>query len=233
MRAWRAAGVTVSLKQESRIDVPILTFLIADASATFREGLRSELESRSFALVGEATNVANAVALATSENPDVCLVDLTLPGNGLSAIARILKAVPTACVVVLADSSESADVLAAFERGASGYLLKGVSGDELAVSLRAACKGEPALSRSLVPLLVYQVRRGSRRRLVLPTGTVSLTAREWDVGELLREGHATDEIASRLGLSPVTVRRHVGLLVRKLGAPNREVAVETLRMFAR
>jgi DNA-binding NarL/FixJ family response regulator len=212
---------------------PVLRAVIADDNAAMRAGIRAELAVRFFDVVGEATNVDDAVALATAEEPDVVLVDLRLPGNGLAAVARIVKSLPSICVVVIADATEPADVLAALDRGAMGFLLKGISGDELAASLRAASSGEPALSRSLVPLLVYQVRRGNRRRIVLPTGAVSLTAREWDVGELLRDGVTTDEIAARLGLSPVTVRRHVGLLIKKLGVPSRSAAIETLRLFAR
>ena len=211
----------------------VLRIVIADDNPAMRAGIRAELELRDFDVVGEAANVDDVVALAAAEEPDVCLVDWRLPGNGLAAVARIVNAVPTACVVVIAESTEPADVLSALDRGAMGFLLKGISGDELAASLRAASGGEPALSRALVPLLVYQVRRGNRRRIVLPTGTVSLTAREWDVGELLRDGVTTDEMATRLGLSPVTVRRHVGLLIKKLGVPSREAAVETLRLFAR
>jgi DNA-binding NarL/FixJ family response regulator len=124
-------------------------------------------------------------------------------------------------------------VVAAFTRGASGYLLKGLSGERLASALRAALHGEPALSRALVPHLVDEIRRGSVRRIALPDGSVTLTAREWEVGELLREGQSTAEIAERLGVSPVTVRRHVSLLLRKLGAPSRKAAVETLRTYGR
>jgi DNA-binding NarL/FixJ family response regulator len=136
-------------------------------------------------------------------------------------------------VVVLAEIEDKSDVLAVFERGASGYLLKAIGPNELATSLRAAANGEPALSRALVPLLVSQVRRGHRRHLTLPSGVVVLTAREWDVGELLRDGHPTREIAARLGLSPVTVRRHVGLLMKKFGAADREAVIEALRSYAR
>jgi two-component system nitrate/nitrite response regulator NarL len=211
----------------------VLRILVADDNAAMRAGIRTELERRSFEVVAEASSVDDAVAQAATEQPDVCLIDLRLPGNGLSAVARIVKGVPSACVVVIAAESDPPDVLAALDRGAMGFLLKGISGDELAASLRAACSGEPALSRSLVPLLVYQVRRGNRRRIVLPSGAVSLTAREWDVGELLRDGVGTDEIAQRLGVSPITVRRHVGLLIKKLGVPSRDAAIQTLRLFAR
>jgi DNA-binding NarL/FixJ family response regulator len=207
--------------------LPALTFLIADDNAALRAVIRDELEARGFALAAEAPDAASAVAAAVRERPDLCLLELDLPGNGLSAVAQIAKRVPTTTIVVLTASESATDLLVALERGASGYLLKGISGEELATTLRAAYRGEAALSRSLVVHLINQVRR----RLALPTGTVSLTAREWDVGELLRAGLATEEIALRLGLSPVTVRRHVALLLKKIGAPNRAAAVELLKTF--
>jgi DNA-binding NarL/FixJ family response regulator len=161
------------------------------------------------------------------------LIEVELPGEGLGAIGRVAKASPRTLVVVLSRSDRAEDVVAAFARGASGYLVKGISGERLASTLRAAYHGEPAVSRSLVPYLVEEIRRGSVRRLVLPEGPVMLTPREWEVGELLREGLTTAEMAERLGVSPVTVRRHVGLLLRKLGAESRDVAVEMLRAHGR
>jgi two-component system, NarL family, nitrate/nitrite response regulator NarL len=209
------------------------TLLIADGDAGQRRETRDELEERGFDVVGEAASVEDAVDRAIAQRPDLCLVDLGLPGGALAAVARIAKAVPETAVIVLADSEDKADVLAVLERGASGYLLKAIGADELAASLRAAANGEPALSRAHVPLLVSQLRRGNRRQLTLPSGVVVLTAREWDVGELLRDGHPTREIAARLGLSPVTIRRHVGLLMKKLGAADREAVVEALKLYAR
>lgn len=209
------------------------TLLIADADSGFRRRTGDALLERGFEVLAEAASVADAVEGVVAHHPDLCLVDLQLPGGGLTAVAKIAKAVPQAAVIVLAESEDKADVLAVFERGGSGYLLKSIGASELATSLRAAANGEPALSRALVPLLVSQVRRGNRRQLVLPTGVVVLTAREWDVGELLRDGHPTKEIAASLGLSPVTVRRHVGLLMKKFGAADREALVEALRSHAR
>ena len=209
------------------------TCLIAHAADAYRQRIRQGLEQRGLTVVAEASTVDEALALAVREDPDLCLVSMQLPGGGLAAVARIVKAVPATAVVVLAVESGDGDVVAALERGALGYLPEDVGDDELAASLRAAAKGEPALSRALVPLLVDHVRRGTRRRVVLPSGPVQLTAREWDVGELLRDGHPTREIAARLGLSPVTVRRHVALLMKKLGAADRSAAVETLKLFSR
>jgi two-component system, NarL family, nitrate/nitrite response regulator NarL len=188
------------------------------------------LEADGFITV-EAGDAAQAVALATRLQPDICLIDVELPGGGLNAIARIAKTAPGTLIVVLSGSDRPSDVVAAVTRGASGYLLKGLSGERLASTLRAAFAGEPAVSRSLVPHLVAEIRRESVRRLTLREGAVTLTPREWEVGEMLVAENSTAEIADRLGVSPVTVRRHVSQLVRKLGAANREEAVETLRAY--
>lgn len=215
----------------ARIEHP--TVLIADSDTPLRRGAREGLETDGFVVVAEAADAAAAIAAATRLHPDICLIDPNLPGEGLDAIGRIARASPRTLIVVLSKSERAEDVVAAFTRGASGYLLKGSSGERLGSTLRAASHGEPALSRSLVPYLVDEIRRGSVRRLVLPTGSVMLTSREWEVGELLREGQSTADMAERLGVSPVTVRRHVSLLRRKLGADSREAAVETLRTYAR
>jgi DNA-binding NarL/FixJ family response regulator len=210
-----------------------LTVLVADGDAAFRRGVREALEGHGFIVVAESGDAAAAIGAAARLHPDICLVEVELPGEGLAAIGRIAKASPETLIVVLSQSERPEDVVSALTRGASGYLLKGISGDRLASTLRAAYDGEPPLSRSLVPHLVDEIRRGSVRRLTLPGGQVTLTPREWEVGDLLREGHSTAEIAERLGVSPVTVRRHVGLLLGKLGAKSREDAVELLRAYGR
>jgi DNA-binding NarL/FixJ family response regulator len=206
---------------------------VADDEVALRRGVRRALEADGFVVVGEAGDATSAISAASRLRPDICLIEIELPGGGLSAIGRIARASPKTLLVVLSRSGRAEDVVAAFTRGASGYLLKGLSGERLAATLRAAHSGEPALSRSLVPYLVDEIRRGSARRIVLPKGAVNLTPREWEVGELLRESHSTADIADRLGVSPVTVRRHVGLLLRKLGAKSREDAVEMLRAYGR
>lgn len=213
----------------ARIDHP--SVLIADSETQLRRGARKALEADGFVVAAEAADAATAIAAATRLHPDICLIDPNLPGEGLDAIGRIARASPPTLIVVFSKSDRAEDVVAAFTRGASGYLVKGLSGERLASTLRAVFHGEPALSRSLVSHLVHEIRRGSVRRLVLPAGPVVLTSREWEVGELLREGQSTADIAERLGVSPVTVRRHVSLLLRKLGADSREAAVETLTRY--
>lgn len=210
-----------------------LTVLVADDDATFRRDVAKALEAEGFSVVDRVGDAAAAIVGVARLNPDICLIELELPGGGLNAIVRMAKRSPKTLIVVLSNSSRPDDVVAALTRGASGYLLKGLGDDQLASTLRAAHRGESAVSRSLVPYLVDEIRRVSDRRLTLPSGEVVLTPREWDVAELLREGNSTGEIAHQLGISPVTVRRHLGLLLRKLGAEDREAALEIIRTYVR
>ena len=216
-----------------RLEPDHLSILIADDDAPHRRDVREALEANGFVVSAECGDADTAISAATRLSPDVVLLEIKLPGDGPAAVGKIAKASPRTLIVVLSRSDRPEDVVTALMRGASGYLLKGISGERLASTLRAAHDGEPPLSRSLVPHLVDEIRRGSERRLLLPNGAVTLTPREWEVGELLRERRTTAEIADRLGVSPVTVRRHVGLLLQKLGAESREAAVDLLRVYGR
>lgn len=207
--------------------------IVADDDQPHRRGVREALEEHDFSVVAEAGDADSATAAARRLRPDICLVELELPGDGLRAIGRIARASPQTLIVVLSRSDSREDVVDAFSRGASGYLLKGISGDRLATTLRRAHGGEPAVSRTVVPYLVDEIRHGRERRLMLPEGPVMLTPREREVADLLREGHSTAEIAATLAVSPVTVRRHVGFLLKKLGAESRHHAVELLRAYGR
>jgi DNA-binding NarL/FixJ family response regulator len=132
-------------------------------------------------------------------------------------------------VVALARAARPEEMIAVLERGAFGYLADGIGPDELVRALRSAAAGEPAIARSLVPYLIAHVRDRPSLRVMLPAGVVSLTPRESEVAELVLRGLSTADMAARLGISPVTVRRHVSSLSQKTGSPTRASLVDALQ----
>jgi two-component system nitrate/nitrite response regulator NarL len=127
--------------------------LIADDDVQHRRAVRRALENDGFVVVGEASDAAAAIGAATRLRPDICLIEIQLPLEGLNAVRRIAKGSPDTMIIVLSGSDHPENVVTAFVSGASGYLLKGITGERLAATLRGAYQGEPALSRSLVPYL--------------------------------------------------------------------------------
>jgi len=200
-----------------------LTVLVADDHAPTRAGVRDALGDDGFTVVAEAAGADAAVELALRARPDVCLLDVHMPGGGIAAAARIIESLPESVVVMLTVSREDGDLFAALRAGAAGYLLKDMDPARLAPALRGVIAGEAALPRTLVARVVEEFRSSERRPslpLVRRCGA-RLTAREWEVLELLRERLTTGEIAHRLGLSAVTVRRHVSSILAKLRVPDR------------
>ena len=211
-------------------DIPVV---IADADAAFRARVRATLEGDGFVVVGEPGDAVAAVPATIAALPDIVLIDIEMPGGGLDAVAAIATGSPRTTIIVLTVSSDSRDLLASLERGAAGYLLKNANAEELTSALRGTRQGQSALSPAMAPALVNHLRGSMKRQISMPTGPVKLTNREWDVAELLREGFNTDEISQRLGISPVTVRRHIASILKKLGTTNRTAAVRALKLFAR
>ena len=126
-------------------------------------------------------------------------------------------------------SRDDADLFDALRAGASGYLLKDLGDDQIAPVLRKVLAGEASLPGTLVARLVEEFRDREHRRIAIaPDQAARLTGREWDVLELMREGLSTNDIASRLFVSPTTVRTHVSAVLRKLQVPDREAAVRLL-----
>jgi DNA-binding NarL/FixJ family response regulator len=220
----------VGSRRSAAAEEPIdrVTFVVADASARFCASLAASMESEGFDLLEAVDEASKVVRVVDEHRPDVLLIDSNLPGRALGAIARVARRFPATTIVVMGVSTDPAGALAALERGASGYLSKWMRPGELARTLRAACEGEPAVPRSILPALISRVRTQAPRRVLVVEGSVELTVRERDIAQLLRDGAATGDIADQLGLSPVTVRRHTSPLLRKLGAPDRESAVRLL-----
>jgi DNA-binding NarL/FixJ family response regulator len=185
------------------------------------------LERGGLSVCAEVANAADAVDAALRERPDVCLLDIHMPGGGTAAASMISCHLPEVVVLMLTVSHEGGDLFESFRQGASGYLLKEMDPAKLPVAVRAALDGEVTLPRELTRPLVEEFRNGARARHPgrQPQGRPELTRREWDVLELLGEGASTADIAKRLFLSRVTVRRHVSNILNKLGVSSREEAV--------
>ena len=207
-----------------------LRVVIADDHAPTRAGVRDALDGAEFAVVAEAHDADTAVEAALREQPDVCLLDIHMPGGGIAAAATIGERLPAAAVVMLTVSRDDDDLFASLKAGAMGYLPKDMDPGRLAAALRGVLDGE-ARPRTLVARVLREFRTTERKRSLpfLKQRGIHLTSREHEVLEMLGEGMTTGEIALRIGRSPVTVRRHVSALLAKLEVPDREAMGRLLR----
>jgi DNA-binding NarL/FixJ family response regulator len=213
-----------------------LKVLLADDQAGARAGIKRALESRDLQVVGEAFNADDAVRMALALRPDVCVLAIGLPGLGVEAARLIKESLPATKIVMMTGSASEEELFTALRAGADGYLLMSTSAERLPDAILGVAQGEAALPRSLTARLIVEFReRGTRRRLALPEmgAEVELTAREFEVLDRLRKGDRTADIAGRLGIADVTVRRHVASVLRKLRMPNRRSAVELLERAER
>jgi DNA-binding NarL/FixJ family response regulator len=200
----------------------------ADRLAT-RTGMRLALADD--ADCSEADDAETAVATAVRDKPDVCVFDFDPPGRAIRATAEITSKVPEASVVMFTRRIDEEEFLAAVRAGATGYLPEDVDPSRLPYVVRSVMRGEAAVPRALVARLIDELRgREGRRRSfdVQERRHVELTAREWDVVDLLRQGLSTRSIAEILGISAVTVRRHVSAVHGKLGVHTRAELLELL-----
>jgi len=204
---------------------------VAVADPLERDGLREALEGHGMTVTAEVDSADDAVLAAIGTRPDICVLDVDLPRpGGIAACARILDEVPGTAVVMLAAEPRDDDLFAALRAGARGYLLAETDPDRLPLALEGVLAGEAALPRTLVARLIQEFRTRERGGVpVLRPGGEPLSGREWEVLSLMAEGIRTREIAGRMGISDVTVRRHVQAVLRKLEVPDRAGAVELLR----
>ena len=167
-----------------------ITVLLADDHARTRALVRNALErTGDFRVCVEAADAAAAVEGAKRERPDVCLLDINMPGNGISAATQITGALPDTSVVMLTVSRQDEDLFDALRAGASGYLLKGLDEATIGDALQRVLAGEATLPGTLVARLVDEFRDREHRRVAVPDGQAArLTGREWDVLELMRKG---------------------------------------------
>jgi len=206
--------------------------LIADDHAPTRADIREVLAADPrFSICAEAHDAPGAVEAAVRTLPDLCLLDIRMPGSGIAATWEICARLPKTKVVMLTVSREDSHLFAALRAGASSYLLKDMDPSLLPGALADVLAGEASIPGTLVTKMVEEFRdRGPRMRPTVggdPPGR--LTSREWEVLDLLRKGHSTAEIAGHLFLSQATVRSHIAAILKKLGVPDRGSAI---RLFA-
>jgi DNA-binding NarL/FixJ family response regulator len=204
--------------------------LLADADVPTRVGLRMALRSAGFDVVAEADGAAEAIDAVVETSPDLGVLSADLPGGAVEALKRIAGLRPGVRLVLLTSRPSGDELLAAVLAGASGYLTTDISPGRLPMVLAGVLDGEVALPRGLSEHLLDALRaRTERRTAVTARATAPLTDREWDVAELLAERCSTAQMARRLRISEVTIRRHVSTLVAKLGVPDRAAAAELVR----
>lgn len=208
----------------------MLNLVVVDDHAVFREGLRALLDLEDdFTVIGEASRGDEALKLVSNEAPDVILLDLHLPdGNGAVFCRQLLKACPGSKVLILSAYDADEEVSAALIAGASGYVLKTVSGERLADNIRAVYQGEVLLAPSVAAKVVQQLSRlqeGTGRQEEALDG---LTPREREVFSLASRGLKNAEIASELYLSEKTIKTHLRNIYNKLNLASKA----ELRLFA-
>jgi DNA-binding NarL/FixJ family response regulator len=187
--------------------------LVADHEVV-RAGVRVALEQE-VEICCETDDAEEAIRQAELAKPDICLVGWEIYGGGLHAVRGILKAVPSAAVIVVAETTDVDDMLDALRAGAVGYVPGGVDIHGLRRVVRAVAAHEAAVPRSLVRALIGELRAAAE------LGAQGVTGREAQVLSMLHRGHSTSDIAARLEISPVTVRRHISDLEKKLGVEDR------------
>ena len=205
-----------------------IRLMLADDHRMLREGLRRSMTERGFDVVGEARDGAEAVDLAAALQPDVILMDVTMPElDGVEAARAVRERYPNIKVIMLTMHADQ-DVLAeAIRAGANGYLVKDCSTDEIASAIESVALGETALSPRLAASMLAEVRRGESQA----EAEKVITKREEEVLQLIADGCSTPEVAEQLFISQKTVKNHLASIYQKLDARDRTQAVlQAVRM---
>ncbi len=202
---------------------------VVDDHPLFREGvIRSLTETGRFTVVGEGGSSSDAIRIAAEARPDILLIDLSMPGEGLSAIPPIRARDPNMRIVVLTVSEAAEDVALALNSGVNGYVLKGVGSRALTEILVAVANGETYVTPTLSARLLSHLSSDKHSPIV--TNPIhSLTSREREVLELVATGLSNKEIAIRLDLQEKTIKHHMTAILAKLQASNRTDAAMKLQ----
>jgi two-component system, NarL family, response regulator DegU len=207
-----------------------IRLLLADDHRMLREGLRRSMVDEGFDVVGEAENGEEAVDLVAELHPDVVLMDVTMPEmDGVEATRRICAEADAPRVVMLTMHADKEVLAEAIRAGASGYLTKDSSTDEVADAVKMAANGETVLSPQLAATMLDEVRRLDHPDA--PDEDRVVTKREEEVLQLIADGCSTPEVAEQLYISQKTVKNHLASIYQKLDARDRTQAVlQAVRM---
>jgi DNA-binding NarL/FixJ family response regulator len=198
----------------------VIRVMVVDDHPMWREGVARDLSEAGFEVVATAANGAEALARFPAARPDVIVLDLQIPEpNGVAVTATVVRDDPDVRVLILSASGEQADVLEAVKAGATGYLVKSASRQELVDALTRVAEGDTVFTPGLAGLVLGEFRRMSSGDASDDRPT--LTARETEVLRLVAKGLTYKQIADRLVLSHRTVQNHVQNTLRKLQLHNR------------
>jgi DNA-binding NarL/FixJ family response regulator len=205
-----------------------LRVIIVDDHALFRRGLEMVLENEAdIEVVGEAHDGQQAVDRTTELMPDVVLMDVRMPRrSGIEATQRIKELMPHVKIVVLTNSDEEADLYEAIKAGASGYLLKEISSEEVADAIRSVVQGHSRISPAMASKLLSEFQAMSKRTDDRqPLAPPKLTERELQILRLVAKGLGNRDIAQQLFISENTVKNHIRNILEKLQLHSRMEAV--------
>jgi len=205
----------------------VIKVVIADDQDLVREGLRMMLEAEGdIEVVAEAGNGNEALAAARIHDPDVVLMDVRMPElDGLEATARLVSSGARTRILVLTTFDLDEYVYRAMKGGASGFLLKDATREQLAAAVRTVAAGDSLLAPAITQRLIEDFCRRPPPSAALPDSTRDLSPRELDVFRLVAEGLSNAEIADRLVLSEATIKSHVARILSKLELRDRVQAV--------
>lgn len=206
-----------------------IRLMLADDHRMLREGLSRSMSEHGFDVVGEARDGVEAVNMAYSLNPDVILMDVSMPEmDGVEACRQVRAAVPGTKVVMLTMHADQEVLANAIRAGACGYLVKDCSTEEIASAVRMASTGDTALSPQLAASMLDEVRKLD----MAPTREDRVvTKREEEVLQLIADGCSTSEVADQMYISQKTVKNHLASIYQKLDARDRTQAVlQAVRM---
>jgi two-component system, NarL family, nitrate/nitrite response regulator NarL len=204
---------------------------VIDDHPLFRSGVIQILTaSKAFEVVGEGSCARDAIHIAKETNPNIILLDISMPGSGLEAAAVISQQCPEVNIIMLTASEAEENVTASLECGAKGYVLKGTSGPELIRVAQAICIGDSYVTPTLAAKLLTQLRQTKKRQEA--EGHSELTSREEEVLDHVSRGLTNKEIARQLALSEKTVKHYMTIIMQKLQVRNRVEAVLHVRRKA-